>query len=108
MSARQKLPPLEHAPHNGCLNCPPKPKKARLRWNPHPGFGCVDLIRDGEVVQSWYRYEDSRTFITFENHAKADPNHDWRVFVIGPLGDVTYQRHGPKEWYAVAKGMGFA
>ena len=103
-----KLPALEHAPHSGCLNCGPKPLRVPLRYNPHPGFGCVTLSRDGEVVWSCYRAEDSRTFITFERRAAADPEHDWRVFIDGPLSDVTYQRHGPKEWVAVERGMGFA
>ena len=96
------------APHSGCLNCPPKPIKVPLRFNPHPGFGGVTLTRDGETVESQYDYEKSTTFIHFENVAKKDPDHDWRVRMDGPLSDVTWQRHGPKTWVAVEKGMGFA
>ena len=108
MSGWTKIAPLEHAPHSGCLNCAPKPLKARLRWNPHPGFGGVTVTRDGEHVWSSFRYEDSRTFISFEKWAAGDPDHDWRVRIDGPLSDVTYQRHGPKTWVAVEKGLGFA
>lgn len=102
-----KLEPLGHV-HSGCLTCGPKPTTVKLRYNPHPGFGLVTLLRDGETVESWIHYETSRTFVTFEKRAKADPDHDWRVRVDGPLYDVTYQRHGPKEWVAVEKGLGFA
>lgn len=107
MSRWTKLPALEHV-RNACLCCPDRPVRVPLRTNPHPGFGCVSLERDGEIVRSWYRYEDSRTFITFEKRAKADPDHDWRVRVDGPMYGVVYQRHGPKEWVAVERLDGFA
>lgn len=104
----QKLPPLEYPPHSGCLNCGSKPLRVPLRYNPHPGFGMVTLLRNGEAVETQVDYEKATTFIHFENVARRDPDHDWRVVSDGPLSDVTWQRHGPKEWVAVAKGLGFA
>lgn len=101
------LPPLEHPPHSGCLNCPPRPLRLR-RFNPHPGFGVVALIRDGEWVDSWFSYEECKALPTFERIAEADPDHDWRVRVEGPLSGVVYQRHAPREWIAVERLGGFA
>lgn len=100
--------PLEHAPHSGCLNCGSKPVYIPLRYNPHPGFGIVVLTRDGETVEDQVHAEKSTTFIHFENVAKKDPDHDWRVKSDGPLVDVTWQRHAPKTWVAIERGMGFA
>lgn len=108
MSGWTKLPPLAHAPHSGCLNCAPKPLRVPLRYNPHPGFGMVTLTKDGKEVEYQVDYEKSTTFIHFENVASKDPDHDWRVRSDGPLADMTWQRHGPKEWVAVEKGLGFA
>lgn len=102
------LPPLEHAPHSGCLNCGSKPLRVKLNVRLHAGFGATSLTCDGETVESYFDYDDCPTFQRFENVARKDPDRDWRVKVDGPLLDVTYQRHGPNEWVAVAKGMGFA
>lgn len=107
-SAPNLLPPLEHAPHSGCLNCGAKPIHAKMNARLHAGFGVTTLLRDGEYVESHYDYETCPTFIHFENVARKDPGHDWRVRVDGPLSDVTYQRHGRNEWVAVEKGLGFA
>lgn len=101
------LPPLEHV-HNGCMNCPPKPIKINLNWNIHPGFGCVLLTRDGEVVWSDSRMERQRHGAGAEAVARKDPDHDWRLIVDGPLSGVEYQRHGRSEWVAVASNRGFA
>lgn len=102
------LPPLEHAPHSGCLTCGSKPLRVKLNARLHAGFGVTALSRDGEWVESYFDYEKCPTFRRFENVARKDPDHDWRVKVDGPLSDVTYQRHGPNEWVAVASGLGFA
>lgn len=101
------LPALEHAPHSGCLTCPPRPIRLR-RFNPHPGFGMVELTCDGESIKTWFRYEDCKALPTFERISSADPDHDWRVRIEGPLSGVVYQRHGPGEWVAVERLMGFA
>lgn len=103
-----KLPPLEHAPHSGCLNCGPKPLRVKLNARLHAGFGVTTLLRDGVGIESYFDYEKCPTFRRFENIARKDPDRDWRVRVDGPLSDVTYQRHGHNEWIAVERGLGFA
>lgn len=37
----------------GCLCCSPKPEVAPLDWQPHPGFGALDLTRDGRSPEWW-------------------------------------------------------
>ena len=44
----------------------------------------------------------------YEDVAAGDPDHDWRLFVNGPLSDYTYQRQGEGEWVLVKQGQGFA
>lgn len=102
-----KLPPLASV-RGGCLSCPPKPVKANLNWNLHPGFGAVTLKRDEETV--WYdvRGDRERHGRAAENAARKDPHHDWRLIVDGPLSGVEYQRQGVNEWVAVASNQGFA
>lgn len=107
MSGWTKLPPLDFAPR-ACLCCPPRAIRVPLRTNPHPGFGGVSLLRDGENVETTSIPERSRTFIHYENVASKDPDHDWRVRVDGPLYGCVYQRHGAKEWVMVEKLDGFA
>lgn len=43
-----------------------------------------------------------------EKAAAADPEHDWRIVLFGPLHGEVYQRHGPEEWNLVEKNEGFA
>jgi hypothetical protein len=43
-----------------------------------------------------------------EELAKADPDHDWRIVLHGPLRGMTYQRHGDTQWMLVEKNEGFA
>lgn len=43
-----------------------------------------------------------------EAAALADPDHDWRIVLFGPLHGEVYQRHGPGEWMLVEKNEGFA
>lgn len=81
--------------------------------NPHPGFGAVNLYRDGEVVWPWgdgYMTDEDyeRTFQDYEDVVAGDANHDWRIKIDGPLSDYTYQRQGEGKWALVAQGMGFA
>lgn len=54
MSALPSIGPV----HTGCACCPPKPEVAPLDWQPHPGFGGLDLTRDGETPEWWAEFQD--------------------------------------------------
>jgi len=76
------------------------------------GFGDAHLARDGEVV--WFEQmgneEDAEvmTGAQAEEIAAADPDHDWRIVMIGPLSGRTYQRHAENSWVMVEQNEGFA
>lgn len=96
---------------NGCLNCPPKPETAPMDWYPHPGFGMLDLTRDGETPEAWATYpclEQTVTLGDIEEAVADDPDHDWRLEIHGPLGGVIYQRHGAGVWHLIERLDGFA
>lgn len=108
----QLLEPLTGV-RTGCLCCPPKPDKAPMDWDPDPGFGIVKFKCDGETRESYMHHDsdteaDFKTFQDFEDVAAGDPDHDWRLEIHGPMGGVTYQRHGEAEWYPVERFDGFA
>jgi hypothetical protein len=103
-----KLPPLEHAPRSGCLNCPPKPTRLNLNDYLDPGFGYVRVQRDGEDILFDVRGEIARPGRRAENAARKDPDHDWRIVIESGMGGVVYQRHGRNEWVAVESLRGFA
>ena len=119
-----------------------------MGWLPHPGFGGLDLLRDGEALPEWYEWRDfdrreewwgswesgeikvgprkgqawhswiggveyfdpaeSVTLGEIEEAVAADPDHDWRLRVEGPMGGVVYQRQGCAQWVAVERLDGFA
>lgn len=60
-------------------NCGSKPIRVKLNVRLHAGFGVTALKRDGEWVESYFEYEKCPTFQRFENVARKDPDHDWRV-----------------------------
>lgn len=108
----QKLPPLDGRA-NPCGCCPPIPAKAHMEKIIAVGFGSADVTRDGEVVLDGERAyqtgaDDLVSFAHAEGLAAADPDHDWRVTLFGPLHGEVYQRQGPGEWVLVGKNEGFA
>jgi hypothetical protein len=79
------------------------------------GFGSAFVTRNGS--QLWcepngYQSEDELwTFADAEAFAAADPDgddSDWRVHLVGPLGDFHYQRQGAGRWVLYESGPGFA
>lgn len=73
------------------------------------GFGAAGVTKDGQEVWSESSADDGYwTLADAEREAAKDPNHDWRVFFFGPLSEAEYQRHGPRNWVLIKKGMGFA
>jgi hypothetical protein len=106
-----KLPALP-GQSNPCLCCPPIPAKAAMDKGIAVGFGSATVERDDVVVidgeRQWQKTGDCPTFADAEALAVADPDHDWRVVLHGPLHGETYQRQGPGEWVLVDKNEGFA
>ena len=103
-----KQPALK-AVRSGCFNCPPRATKLDMKADIHPGFGIVVLQRDGEELEQdlW----GGILVEHYENRADAaDPEneHDWRLYVDGPMSGVVYQRHAPGEWHAIEQLPGFA
>jgi hypothetical protein len=72
---------------------------------PHPGFGGVSFVKDGEGVAELH---EGATFADYEAIAAAAPEHDWRIYIFRPLADYTYQRQGDGLWALVEQGPGFA
>lgn len=92
----------------GCLNC----GGAHESFQPDNvigvGFGFAALTRDGDIVHAEDDDEEFMTGAEAEKIAEADPHHDWRIVLDGPLSGRTYQRHGPGEWVLIAQNNGFA
>lgn len=73
------------------------------------GFGCAQLTKDGEIV--FQESSDDEEFMTgadAERLAAADPDHDWRIHLTGPLRERHFQRQGDKNWVLYQQGEGFA
>lgn len=104
-----KLPPMDGRP-NPCACCPPiaslLPMDARIAV----GFGYAALLRDEEELWSerGQEWEDCPTLAQAEAQAAADPDHDWRIALCGPLHGEFYQRQGPSHWVLVDSNQGFA
>jgi hypothetical protein len=110
MSAWTKLPALTGRP-NPCLNCPPIEATLEMDHTIAVGFGQAFVAKDDETVY-YERYEmeegDYWTVADAERAAAADPDHDWRIVLDGPMHGETYQRQGEGRWVLVDKNDGFA
>lgn len=119
------LPPItaeERKPH-GCLVCESVGAKP-LTFEPDNliavGFGFAACTKDGEIVleEPQLRYnendepideeQDYPTGADAEKLAAADPDHDWRIIIDGPLSGRTYQRQGEANWVLIEQNEGFA
>jgi hypothetical protein len=101
------LPPIEGKAYCGC-GCGARASHAPLTATVHPGFGGVSFSRDGHYGGSDLDDNKDATFADYEAVAAADPDHDWRIRIDGPLADYTYQRQGEATWALVEQGQGFA
>jgi hypothetical protein len=77
------------------------------------GFGFAACTKDGQVVLEEPQgddtdWDDYPTGADAENLAAADPDHDWRIQIEGPLSGRTYQRQGEGNWVLVEQNVGFA
>ena len=112
MSEWKKLPAIDPG-GNPCLNCPDPqsilPSEAIIAV----GFGSAGLSKDGEIIWDEIRdgrnmeWEDMLTVAQAEALAAADPDHDWRIYLHGPMHGETYQRQDG-QWICVERNKGFA
>jgi len=75
------------------------------------GFGIAQVTKDEELVfqEQPEQANDELPYLSeFEEMAKKDPDHDWRVLLVAPLREREYQRQGDGEWVLIASGRGFA
>lgn len=103
-----KEKPYEGKIHQGCANCPPVTYTAPLTTVVAVGFGSAYISKDGEVVHHEQHGDEYRTLAEFEEMAKQDPDHDWRLVLYAPLRGREYQRHGDGEWVLIDSNEGFA
>ncbi len=109
MSKWKVLPPHEGPIHQGCLNCPPVERVAPLNMLVAVGFGYAAVLRGSrEVFREGPDDTEYHTLVEFEEMAKADPEHSWRVILDAPLCYREYQRQGDGNWVLIKSGMGFA
>lgn len=119
------LPPIsqeERKPH-GCLTCEMNGAKP-LTFPPDGviavGFGMAAYLKDGRPVleEPQLRFDDKDepideeldypTGADAEALAAADPDHDWRIQLEGPMSGRTYQRQGAGNWVLVEQNEGSA
>lgn len=117
-------PIIEGGPSE-CPYCPPIPTQAAMDKVIAVGFGGAVATRDGECVADGengllfvhgdstecrepLRTDDWLTFGDIEKLAVADPDHDWRIVLHGPLHGETYQRQGVAAWVCIERNEGFA
>lgn len=96
--------------YGGCLNCGPRPSFFPMTGVIAVGFGSATLSKDGQVIyeEGDREFEDCMTGEQAEALAAADPDHDWRIELYGPLSGRSYQRHGAGEWALIEQNEGFA
>lgn len=104
------LPSIEGGTPSPCLCCGPMKGQLCKESRIAVGFGMAALTKDGEPIwmeegQDW---DDCMTVEQAEELAVAEPDHDWRIILHGPLRGSTYQRHGEMQWVLVEKNQGFA
>lgn len=104
----------------GCANCGFIPETLPMGALIAVGFGSSIVTKDGVVIydenaipkEKWdsaSSYEEVFwTCQDAENEAIKDPDHDWRISLIGPLNERHYQRQGVGQWVLYKKGEGFA
>jgi len=109
----KKLPAISQRDlHIGCLNCSTAAMKAPMDMEICVGFGmaCVEkdnvLIYDGE--EEYRLNKKVKKVRYFENQARKDPDHDWRIIKHGPMHGETFQRHGKNDWPCIESTRGFA
>jgi hypothetical protein len=103
-----KLPALEGR-GNPCVCCPGIKPIISLGARIAVGFGSAFCYRDGVTVLSESsEWSACPTVADSEALALADPDHDWRIVLHGPLHGEVYQRQSEGHWVLVITDEGFA
>ena len=104
------IPPIQGGQPSPGLCCGPRKSQLCAESRIAVGFGLAALTRDGEYVwlEDRHSWEECMTVAQAEELAAADPDHDWRIVLHGPLRGSTYQRHGEMQWMLVEMNQGFA
>ena len=107
--------PYKGQVHHGCLNCGGTHDVAPMDMLIAVGFGDACATKDGQAVYDEMsvmhgsgNFDDLATLQQIEDMAIADPDHDWRVVLDGPLRGRTYQRHDAGHWVLIDSNEGFA
>jgi len=109
MAKWKKLPPYDGQIFQGCLNCPSVEKIAPMNMLIAVGFGSAEVLCGKKVIfQEGYNDEEFHTLAEFEEMAKKNPDHSWRVILDAPLRSREYQRQDEGKWVLIASGPGFA
>jgi hypothetical protein len=108
-----KIEPLKsNRINHGCACCSPVAMIAHSDMSIAVGFGSAMLTRDDDLVhdgeQAWQDGCEPWTVAEAEAAALADPDHDWRITMHGPLHGETYQRHEAGRWVLIESNQGFA
>lgn len=89
------------------LPCPNKDcRDGRLHHAPEVVCGTCGGL--GDVHDPAAPEPDYWTVSRVERLARQDPDHDWRIVLLGPLHGEVYQRHGQSQWVLVESNEGFA
>lgn len=107
----EKLKPIEGG-LGGCLHCGYQHEVLPMDAYIGVGFGSAGVTKDGKGVwdeqEAGGDFDDCWTVAKAEELAAADPDHDWRIYLVAPLSERHYQRQGDKHWVLYEKGEGFA
>jgi hypothetical protein len=109
MAEWTKLPAID-GKTGGCANCGIRPSVFEADNRIAVGFGMAALTKDGGYVwaEDGKEWDDCMTGAQAEAIAVADPDHDWRIDIQGPLSGRTYQRHEAGQWVLIEQNRGFA
>lgn len=98
--------------HIGCLNCSTAARVAPMEMIIAVGFGYAIVTKDGEQIydgeRDWQEGREPKNVQHFEDMAKLDPDHDWRIVKDGPMHGETFQRQGDNNWVCIKSNEGFA
>ncbi len=105
----KKLEPIE-IENPGCLNCSKVSQKLDMNRYLMVGFGSCNVSNGNECIYDEQDVicDDYPQAKCIEEHAKLDPDRDWRISFYGALSEEVYQRHGENEWVLIENGPGFA